>query len=280
MRTVLLLLAVVCLLALPAHALATPVLAQVKAGDADINATLENFQAGIGYYDGNVNGHFDTVPDEPAYIDVDNSHSVSYGDLRLTAFAGHASGVSVLLADIDMGRPLAMPNNAWFLRTTDGSWAIDMDASSTLTAGDIVFPAGTPAKADAATPGLGGRLARVEGSQVGMLSSLHREHDADTVLYAEMDSFTTGAGRVSAGDLRLTPAAAAAGAATTTGTAASGAMGGSDGAAAPAAATSAPPAWRTLDWLLVGVGVLNLVGLVAVARMVNHLRGPPRNPFK
>jgi hypothetical protein len=31
---------------------------------------------------------------------------------------------------------------------------------------------------------------------------------------------------------------------------------------------------------VVGLAVLNLVGLVAIAQRVNQLRGPPKNPFK
>ncbi|MCA1812118.1 MAG: hypothetical protein LC623_08935, partial [Halobacteriales archaeon] len=44
--------------------------------------------------------------------------------------------------------------------------------------------------------------------------------------------------------------------------------------------SSSPNAWRALDWFVVGLAVLNLAGLVAIARRVNQLRGPPRNPFK
>ncbi|HUR61778.1 MAG TPA: hypothetical protein VM286_05375 [Candidatus Thermoplasmatota archaeon] len=268
--------------ALPAQAASAPVapvvpvLAEVQAADTDLNLPIQGFNAFVGYYDANVNGRFDGVaPDEPAYLDLDASRSATYADLRLSPFGGLPAGVPVQVGDIDVGRALLTPVNAWFMRAPDGAWVLDMDGSMTLSVADITFPSGVPTKVAAGAAGLGTKVVRVEGSQPGTVSAARRDHGLADPVYIEMDASTSGIGRVTLGDLRITPQPSFT----------DQRLAGTpdpvvDTAAGEAQGSSGPSAWRALDWLVVGLVVLNLVGLIAITRRLNQLKLPPKNPFK
>jgi hypothetical protein len=284
----LLALAALLLLALPASAAPAPFLAALKAGDTDLNQPLTTFTAKVGYLDGNVNGSPDAAaPDENVYLDLDGSTSVSYGDLRLTPFDTYAAGTVVDLANRDVGRALASVDySVWFAHAGE-SWYLDMDSSRTVSVGDVRMAATAPGKVHAGDAALGTPLARPDGARTGSLGWWGSGPRNPTgALYVDIDIFSTGNGRTSAGDLRLTPAGFAPDDAPTRAEfeqaqhAGTQTVSASGSAAPPASFGSAPSAWRALDWLLVGLAVLNLAGLVAVARRLEHLRGPPRNPFK
>ncbi|HEX2066757.1 MAG TPA: hypothetical protein VHI93_08095 [Candidatus Thermoplasmatota archaeon] len=265
-----------------AHADATPFAASVEGVDGEMGRMYQAGRAAVAFLDANLNGRPDTAaPDEVVYLDLDGSGSASYGDLRLTAFDTYPAGSVVNQTNRDAGRPLALLHNAWFSQAGT-AWVLDMDASSTLTVGDLRLQP-MPAKVRAAEPGLGQPLARPTGAQVGAIAwTATGPRDPANAFYVDMDRFTNGGDRVSPGDLRITPLGLAQDGAPTREEfeqAQRLLMPASTEDAAQPPASISPAAWRALDWFVVGLGILNLVGLVAIARQLNQPR-PPRNPFK
>jgi hypothetical protein len=273
-------LAALLLLALPAHADATGFLTTVAPGDADMNLELHTSRVTVGYIDGNGNSRPDTVPDEMLYLDLDASGSVTYGDLRLSAFDTYAPGTVVDITNRDAGRGLTPLPNAWFAQG-GGAWVLDVDNSGSVTAGDVAFAA-APAKVMPGDSRVGQGLTRPSGTPTNSYGwTSQGARDVAKTFYIDLDGFSTGGGRTSPGDLRVSPLGLAPDNAPSRAEfeQAQKAAAAQPPTAAPAAGIS-PSAWRTLDWFLVGLGILNVVGLAAIARQVNHLRGPPRNPFK
>lgn len=276
------------LLAVPAHAAAGDFVTTVGASDPDVNRQLHTARATVGYLDGNRNARADAQPDETLYLDLDDSGAVSYGDLRLSPFDTYAAGTVVDLPNRDVGRPLATAANAWFAQAggPGGAWMVDVDASATVTAGDVAFAA-APSRVAAGDARIGQALSRPADAPTrayGWTSADGR--GAEAPFYIDLDPPTSAGSRTSPGDLRVSPTGFAPDNAPTRAEFEQALQRGTPTQAASTTSTtaaemgSAPTAWRTLDWLVVGLAVLNLAGLVAVARQVNQMRGPPRNPFK
>ncbi len=259
-------------LATQVTAATTPFLAEVKSGDPDSNQSLQTLHGAVAFLDANGNGKPDaSVPDEPVYLDLDGSNSVSYGDLRLTGYGPLASGTVVGVTDSDAGRALDLLPNAWF-STAGTTWILDVDGSRTISAPDIRF-GDAPTRIGSTDSGLGQSLSRPASAQVGSLGFVGSgPRDILGVVYVDLDSLTSGGGRATIGDLRLHPAGFAAPASSVNPSDPSA----SDGRLAPAQDAG----FRLLDGILVVLSLLNLAGLLFVVRSVNQLRGPPKNPFK
>ncbi|MEK6984792.1 MAG: hypothetical protein AABX89_00200 [Candidatus Thermoplasmatota archaeon] len=252
-------LAVVALL--PATA-AAPFLSEVAGNDADINGSLSTVRAPFAFADANGNGRLDNVaPTEPIYVDLDGSNSVSYGDIRLAPFGSYAAGTRVDVTNRDVGR-LLTATPGWFARATS-VWIADLDNSQTATAWDVQFSTGSPTYLAAGDALIGQQLTAPAGNSRSLAVT------TSGGLFLDAESFTSGSGRVSPGDLRITPGPFA-----------------SDDTPTPASSSGSSivqaneSGWRVLDGLLLVLTALNLVGLLFVVRTLTQLRGPPKNPFK
>lgn len=254
-------------LAMPADAVApATVLVAVQSGDAALGQSLSVVGAPITFIDAQVDQVANV--DEPLYWDLDASNTVSVGDIRLRAFLGQAAGTEVRVSDLDTGRTL-LATTAWF-GTTGGNWFADLDASHSVTGGDLRL--GETVSVVAAGSGEEGQpLAYPQGAQgpgTVALADLDgdRRRDAGEGLYLNLD---TGVGPpvVSLGDLRVVPAARPA----------------ASGQAASGGSSVAPEAdkstWGTPETVLLVLGLANLVGLVFVYTKLRD-GGAPRNPFK
>jgi hypothetical protein len=270
--------ALLIILALPASTAGT-FMATVGASDPLIDRPLTAIAGGgLGYIDGNTNGHPDAVdPDEPVYLDVDLSHTVNYGDVRLTPFLDHPAGSLVGLPDRDFGRPLIAPNGG-IATAAAGIPFVDMDNSGTISPGDVRLGDASGSKVAAGDADVGTALTPVSpfggDNRIAYVdSNQDRVHQSAEALFVDRDGNGAGAGRVSAGDLRLTTLGFGA-----EGAASSGATPASDlGGTPPSAAAS--QGWRTVDYVLVGLCIVNLAGLVIVYRASTAERRP-RSPFK
>ncbi len=123
----------------------------------------------VGFTDVNGDGLVNLdEPNEPVYLDVGGDRYVTYGDIRLTAFARYGPGTAVDFTNPDFDRRLqAVPG--WFQTTVEGAWFLDVDSSGNVSAGDIRMMAqGQGVKMGLAQDGLGVLLAPV---QVGIPES-------------------------------------------------------------------------------------------------------------
>jgi hypothetical protein len=270
---------VLLLLVVAAAAKAPSLVAPVTGGDADLGTPLpSSFHFRVAYVDANGNGRVDSAaPDEPVYLDVDGSQTVSYGDIRLTEFH-YPAGTVVDLGNRDFGLKLS---GSGVLARAGSLWFADTDSTLTVSPSDVRLDSFT--KVLAGDADLGAPL-DIPPSARGALWW----HDADgdgrrgamETLYVDMDPYAAGLRGVTVGDLRIVP----------------GPFGVDDyvregdlaGLVPPAASPEAPlqaavpvaqaeAGWRTLDWILVVVGVANLAGLVIVGRLAAARH--PRNPF-
>jgi len=252
------------------------VLQPVSAGDPSLGQALGTVNAPLAFVDAQVDQALG--PTEPLYWDLDASSTVSAGDVRLRAFLGHDAGSAVAVPDLDVGRAV-VASSAWF-GATGGTWFADLDASRSVTPGDLRLDAAVDAvKDDAAERGQ--PLAYPQGGQgPGSVSLVDsdgdRRRDAGEGLYLNLDP-GVGPPVVSVGDLRIVPLSAKGSAAGDgddvalddgldgydTGGGADG--GGGDGGV------------RGLDVVLLLLAAANLAGLAYVLRT---RRAPPRNPFK
>lgn len=263
-------------LAAPAEAAGSPtVLVGVQSGDAALGQALSVVGAPIAFIDARVDQSPST--DEPLYWDLDDSHTVSVGDIRLRDFLGLAAGTEVLVSDLDAGRTL-LAASAWF-GATGGTWFADLDASRSVTAGDLRLGETASVVADGSAEA-GQPLAYPQGAQgqgTAALADLDgdRRRDAGEGLYLNLD---TGVGPpvVSLGDLRVVPVARAAGSQAPVG----GSGGGGDGDRPDASgAETEASTWGTPETVLLVLGLANLVGLAFVYTRLRD-GGAPRNPFK
>lgn len=135
----------------------------IAPGDDDVSLALQTFLAPAGYVDANGNRQFDaTAPDETMYLDLDNSHTVSFADLRMNGFLGYGAGSAVDFTNRDFGRDLIEPRG-WFARDASQAWWFDADQSATISPGDLrVTGAGAGTKAQAGDAALGGALTVVQ----------------------------------------------------------------------------------------------------------------------
>lgn len=279
-------------LAVPVHAAEHPPLSEVGMGDPDLGQSLrEASMAAVSFLDANNNGRLDVAdPDEPVYLDLDASRVLGYGDLRLLPFLRYPAGSVVDLANRDAGRALAsIPG--WFAR--DGTtWYLDSDSSGTVSIADLRFT-DTIEKVRLGDPYLGKTLTGT-GTSRGTVAWSDPGNDGSRQaldpLYLDLGAVGPEGRKVSIGDLRITPqgmgldddanqtdvaAAVATAKATMAPPAPVTTAPSADATSAPGPAL-APSEWRTLDWVLVVVGVANLAGLVVVGRMATARQ--PRNP--
>jgi hypothetical protein len=248
-----------------AHAASAQFIADVGGNDPDANASYTNNRAALGFLDGNGDGHLQVAnPAEPVYIDLDNSNSVTYGDIRLTAFTPYAAGTRVDLTNVDAGRPLASVTG-WFAKGADG-WVADLDGSGTLSVGDLRFIGEVPRQAMPGDADLGLALTPLVGGHNFAMTT-------GGGLFLDVDVSGTGGGRVSPGDARITPGPFAKDTPST-------ATGATTTIAPDPLVKTTEGGWRLLDGILVALAILNLAGLLFVVRSVNQLRGPPKSPFK
>ncbi|MCA1818820.1 MAG: hypothetical protein LC620_01995 [Halobacteriales archaeon] len=264
----------------------SPLVSEAASGDPDLGQGLQDGRvADVAFMDANGNGAVDAAdPDEPVYLDADANHEVTYGDVRLTAFLRYAVGTGVDVANRDVGHALT-PLSGWFAH--DGStWYLDGDSTATVTVADLRFGA-TVEKVRAGDAALGHALT-APASAKGSISWLDVNHDGRRALaeplFLDTDPFTGGGLKVSIGDLRVTPQGAGLDDEATRPEVEQvvashlAAPSGVGSAATSDAAAPAPPTWRTLDWILVVVGVANLAGFVVVGRLAAARH--PKSPFK
>ncbi|MFA5943244.1 MAG: hypothetical protein WC876_02120 [Candidatus Thermoplasmatota archaeon] len=251
-----------------------------QANSPESGQVLSDLPAALAFIDGDGDGNADAAtPDEPAYLDLDASQTVSYGDLRLTPFAGYPAGSMVDLANRDTTRVLSQ-TTGW-LGVAQGAWYADLDGGGRLSAGDVRLDGATAgSKASAATPGLGDSLLMppMAASPRGHLDHVDADHDGRWAIGSPLFVDLDGDGRASTGDLRLAPT----GFGREEGPSPDEMQAAHDAALAAAAAANAAstkasaPAWA-------GLGVL--IGLMAATGVVwLYLRSrrptAPRNPFK
>lgn len=268
----------------PSGALLTP----LALGDNAIGQALQLVQAPLRFIDGDVNG----VPttDEPAYWDLDDSNSVSVGDLRLRAFRTHPAGAAVAVTDNDAGR-LLTGSAAWF-GAASGAWYADLDASRSVTVGDVRMADAISVVAGASDLGRGLDFP-ASGATPGRAAIADTDHDQrwdrGEAVYLDLDTASSPSQpTVSAGDLRLAARSAAASDPSVTNGSASGAAGpggaedpdGAGGAdRGDASGSGGDGGWRAIDTILLLLALVNLVGLVFVYTRLRD-GAPPRNPFK
>jgi hypothetical protein len=242
---------------------------------ADVTATLS-------FIDADGDGQPDaSAPDEPVYLDLDGSQTVSYGDLRLTSFGPYPAGTLVDVANRDEARQLTTAGG-WF-GALGGAWYADLDGDSRLSEGDVRLDgAAAGTKADDATPGVGQalRLPPMAASPRGHLDHVDADRDGHLAVGSPLFVDADGDGQASAGDLRLAnwgfgaesgPSPAELAAARDAALAAA--------AVAKASAEEPEPSWTVPQLLGVLIG---LVAVAGVAHLYMRSRGPaaPRNPFK
>lgn len=282
----------VAALAFPAAAQSGGLATVVAQSDSGVQQQLQAMNTGLGYVDADGDARADgEEPDEPVYLDLDGNRQVSYGDLRLTAIAGYPAGTSVAVGNQDLALPLAgLPG--WFARTATGSaWFVDVDDSRSVSAGDVRLGA-TASRVRSSDSDLRAGLEAVQnqmpqGLRVGYLDlDSDGARDASEAVYLDLDvTGSPGIGKVTAGDLRLSPTGPgldngptraefdqATGKTSETG--GSGSTGGvtivdreskSDGSA-----------WGMPETVLLILGLVNLAGLVVLYRRGQR----PKNPFK
>lgn len=178
----------------------------VQPGDAD---TLLNLQTTIVkplFLDANGNAIPDSAdPDEPWYLDLDNSGAVSFGDLHLTAAFSYPAGTAVDFLNRDAGRTLAT-NGAWFARTSAAAWYVDADSSRVVSPGDVRMTgdqAGTKVRVGDADAG--GALTAVQDTITPALRigwndvNGNQRRDLDEPVYIDVNTDR----QVSPGELRI-----------------------------------------------------------------------------
>jgi hypothetical protein len=273
---------VLAALALPAAAQpSSSLLVAVAQGDAATGQALVLVPAPLRFIDGDGNGRATT--DEPAYWDLDDSNSVSVGDLRLRAFRTHPAGVSVAVTDNDAGRILT-GGGAWF-GSASGAWYADLDSSQSVTTGDVRMAGATEVAAGASE--LGRPLLFPAGAATpGRAAIADTDHDTrwdhGEAAYLDLDNANAPSlPTVSVGDLRLAYMAAPSGG-SSSGSAAGGAVEPDDEGAQSGqggAGGSGGSSWGTPETVLLILGLVNLVGLAFVYTRLRD-GGAPRNPFK
>lgn len=256
-------------------ALLTP----VALGDTAVGQPLLLLQGTLRYIDGDGNGV--AAADEPAYWDIDDSNSANVGDLRLRAFRTHAAGTAVTVTDDDAGRALA-GSSAWF-GAASGAWYADLDASRSVTEGDVrmadasdVAPGASDLGRTLDFPASGaapGRVAIVDADR-------DQRWDRGEAVYLDLDTASSPSQpTVSAGDLRLAYRAASGQSGTMNGMADE--QGGDGGGVQLTGGEDDGDSGgvRGLDVVLIVLGITNLLGLAFVYTRVRD-GGRPRNPFK
>jgi hypothetical protein len=284
---------------LVATAWAAPALAQgsifavIAQGDPANGRTLAGLTAGIGFFDANGNGRADPMaPAEPVYLDLDGSRSVSYGDVRLTGYGGYPAGSTADVTNGDLTLALAAPQG-WIASTPQAAWYVDVDGDRQVSAGDVRLSGAFGSHVGASDGDLrtGLRPAQQATSSLGRLGYLDADsdgtHDATEAIVFDLDaSGSADAGRVTAGDLRLTPSGPGLDDGPTraefdqaTGKSATGGSGsGSTGGVTIVdhGEASQGSGWGLPETVLLVLGLVNLAGLVVLSRRTSR----PRNPFK
>lgn len=274
------------LAAVPAASQSTagPLVTPVALSSPDNGRALAAVNAPLGYLDGDVDLVVDA--DEPAYLDLDASGTVTVGDLRLAPFGTVPAGTEVAVADGDASRRLERASG-WFGQSGT-SWYADLDGTRTVTEADVRIDT-APQRVAAGSPERGQALsfpttALLAGSVAIDDADRDGRHDRGEAAFLDLDtSARSGPPVAGAGDLRFTPSAVAAGepvsraefedALRQLGVEAE-PGGGFTGAASGDAGEGGI---RGLDIVLLVLAAANLAGLVVVLR---SSRGPPRNPFK
>jgi hypothetical protein len=256
--------------------------AAVGAGDPDLGKGLALLSATFGYVDANGNGRPDAAsPSETLYLDVDGQRGVTYGDLRLTSFTPHLAGTYVDASNGDLGLDLsALPG--WFASTQAGAWFADLDNTLTVTAGDVRLTGGL-ARIGAGDADLQAQLRPAAGSpgSLARLGAVDADGDGRHTGGERLVLDVGGDGKVGAGDLGLR----ASGPGRDDGPSRlefedalrqAGVESGEDGFETVEGTGGGSGGLRAVDVLLLGLGLVNLAGLVLLWR-----RGPgrPRNPF-
>jgi len=293
MRTLpLLALLAAALLAGPAAAQSSSALATtVAAGDAQQGQSLQFLSAAsLGFFDSNGDGRANArAPQEPVYLDLDGSRSVTYGDLRLTPVLSYPAGSLVNASNADIGHALTA-TAGWFAQTAQGAWFVDADGSRTVSDGDVrlASPAGarvSGSDADARTPLEAAQGNVASASRVGFVDAdSDGRRGATEPVVLDLDAAgASGAGRLSAGDVRLRVSgfgsddsvshAELQDALSKVGVTSQG------GTYQAPPATPPPPAWGTPQLVLLALAAVNLVAVIYVFSLVRQQQRP-RNPFK
>lgn len=281
-------------LVVPAGAAQSPKIVALAGADPTLNQPIAPLNSAvIGYIDANGDGRpNDQSPDEPIYMDLDGSLTVTYGDLRLTPFASYGAGTNVDVANRDIGRTLSRATG-WFATDASGAWFVDTDLSRTITSTDVrLGPSFT--KVRTGDPASGQTLAQAQqqvsnGARVGYYDADNdgrRSLSDPLVLDLDAHNGAT-AGRATLGDIRidsagpgLDPAGSSGG---STGGSGDGAGPGGDGDGsgiddAGDGEAEGGSGWGAPEMVLLVLFLVNLVGLAFVYKLAGG--GSPRNPFK
>ncbi|MHB8633303.1 MAG: hypothetical protein ACYDBQ_04950 [Thermoplasmatota archaeon] len=268
------------LLVAAAQAAAPAFLSVVVESDSDIAEPLQPQPALVMWYDANGNQKLDlSSPAEPVYLEIANGQSVTYGDIRLTPFANYPAQSVVDLADRDVGRPLS---GASWVGSDGGTWYADVDGNHAVSAGDIRMGSTLEmvAPGDSAI-GHGLSMADTGGLPRGQVWAPANRGVAGP-LYVDPAPYGPGARSVGPGFLRIQAtgffAEAAPAPVTVTVTKLPVATSPPTTAATVVTVAPSPGGFSAMELLLALVGIVNLVGLVIVARRLP--KAPPRNPFQ
>jgi hypothetical protein len=265
----------------PSSATSPALLVPVGLGDPSIGSALVLVPAPLRYIDGDGNGRATT--DEPAYWDLDDSNSVSVGDLRLRAFRTHVAGAAVVIMDNDAGRTLT-GSGAWF-GAASGAWYADLDSSQSVTVGDVRMAGATEVAAGATDLGRAMSFP-ASAATPGRAAIADADHDQrwdhGEAAYLDLDNANSPSlPTVSAGDLRAgyagTPSGGSASGSAATG--GSGAGADDEGTPATQGGSGGGSTWGTPETVLLILGLVNLVGLAFVYTRLRD-GGAPRNPFR
>lgn len=256
--------------------------------DAANGRILSTLTVTLGYVDANANGRADpSSPAEPVYLDLDNSRTVTYGDVRLTPLGRYPAGSTVDVTNHDLHLTLVTPHG-WVASTSQGAWLADLDANLQVSAGDVRLSGTFGEHVDASAGDRGAGLQAVQQatptfSRVGYLDQdSDGRHDATEPLVFDLEpTGSAGSGRVSPGDLRLQPA----GPGLDDGPSraefeALAAQGSAEDSGSVTVVDDDPAggrsAWGLPETVLLLLGVANLAGLAVLFRRSAR----PRNPFK
>lgn len=262
-------------------------LAFVATGDPAIGTPMSVSFARIGFLDTNGDGFAnDAQPDEPFYFDVEGDYGVSFGDVRLTRFLNYPAGSSVDFTNRDFGHRLAFPGTSWVGRDASDRLFFDADGLRIVSPGDVRLTGqNSGTKVRLGDPEIGQALRNPQETvpAPARLGFADNDGDArpdiDEAIYLDTD----GNRHVSRGDLRVARSAPAPDNDPTRTEfealqeeqadqrARSGAL-----AEEAAAVENRMNAWNAGLLLL---GVLNGVGLVALAVFVRRLWRGERGPW-
>lgn len=259
----------------------------VATGDPDAGQTLTSGRVLVSYFDANGNNRVDLDrPQEPVYLDIEGNGVVGYGDIRLTAFAGHRAGTLVDVGDRDLG--FDVKASGWFGRE-GGTWFVDVNGDRSVSSPDIALDTMQQVVSGDARIGKPLTAHDGEGQQRDTMWWLAQtaKYTTGQTLYLGVGPYVSGARVVSVDDLRFDPLGFSADLAPPTTSPASAPQ---TSATVERPAATTVTATQTVEtttivqgssgpWVMI-LGVLSLANLLGLVILARRIFDRPRNPFK